>query len=66
VHWVTSSSARFAVAPTRWSNCSHSRNFYANPQDNVSRQTRFSFWANRLAHPLAWPCSTRLLPLGLR
>ena len=64
VHWVTSSSARFAVVPTRWSNCSHSRHFHASPQDNVSAQTHSSFLGHRLARLLASPCSTRLLHLG--
>jgi hypothetical protein len=35
------------------------------PQDYVSRQTHFSFRWHHLARPLAWPCSNRLLPLGL-
>ena len=65
-HWVTSLSTRFAVVPTRWNNCSHSRNFNANPRGSVSGQTHFSFWANHLAHLLTWPCSTSLCPLWLR
>jgi hypothetical protein len=65
-HWVTSSSARFAVFPTVWNNCSHSRNFHANLQENISGQTHFSFRGNYLALSLAWPCNNRLLPLGLR
>ena len=28
--------------------------------------THFSFWGHHLPRPLAWSCSTRLLPLGLR
>ena len=39
--WVTSLSTRFAVVPTRWSNCSHSRNFHASLQDNFSGHTHF-------------------------
>jgi hypothetical protein len=58
-------SARFAVAPTRWSNCSHSINFHASPQDSVYGQTHFSFWGHHLARMLAWLCRTRSLPLGL-
>ena len=46
-------SARFAVVPTGWSNCSHSRNFHASPQDNVSGQTHFSFLGHHLARLLA-------------
>ena len=38
-HWFTSSSARFAVVPTEWSNCSQSRNFHASPQNYDSGQT---------------------------
>jgi hypothetical protein len=49
---VTSLSTRFAVVPTRWSNCSHSRNFHASPQDNFSRQTHFSFCGHHLPLPL--------------
>jgi len=64
-HWVTSSLARFDEVPTRWRNCSHNRNFHANPQDNATGQTHFSFRANHLARPLVWPCGTRLLSLGL-
>jgi hypothetical protein len=40
---LTSSSARFAVVPTRWSNSSYSTNFHASPQDIVSQQTHFLF-----------------------
>ena len=47
-------------------NCSHSINFYASPQDSISGQTHFSFRGRHLARPLVWPCSTRLLSLGLR
>jgi hypothetical protein len=32
-------------------NCSNNINFHANPHDNVSRQTHFSFWGHHLAHP---------------
>jgi len=64
LQWVTSSLARFAVVPTRWSNSSHSRNFHASLQDNASGQSHFSFRGHHLARLLTWPCSTRLLPLG--
>jgi len=37
---------KFAVVTTRWSNCSHSRNFHASPQDNISWQTHFSIRDN--------------------
>ena len=63
--WLTSSSTRFAAVPTRWSNCSHSRNFHTSPEDNFSRQTHFLFHGHHLPQLLAWPCNTRLLPLGL-
>jgi len=42
-HFSASSSARFAVVPTRWSNSSYSTNFCASPQDSVSQQTHFSW-----------------------
>jgi hypothetical protein len=50
---LTSLTARFAVVPTRLSNCSHSRIFHASPQDNVSGQTHFLFRGHHLARPLA-------------
>jgi hypothetical protein len=53
--WVTSSSARFALNPTKWSKCSYSKNFHSNLQDSVSGQNYFSFRGHHLAHPLAWP-----------
>ena len=31
----------------------------------ISRQTHFSFWGSHMPCPLAWPCNTRLFPLGL-
>ena len=65
-HWVTSSSARFAAVPTVWNNCSRSRYFHASPQDSISWPTHFSFRRHFLTLPLAWPCNTKLLPLGLR
>jgi hypothetical protein len=37
----------------KWSKCSHSIDFHDSSQDNVSRQTHFSFWGHQLAHPLA-------------
>jgi len=47
--WVILFSTRFAVVPTRRSNCSHSMKFHASPQDNVSRQIHFSFQGHHLA-----------------
>jgi len=41
--------SKFVVVTTRWSNCSHSRNFHASSQDNISLQTYFSFRDN------TWP-----------
>jgi hypothetical protein len=55
VQWVTSSSARFAVNPTKWSNNSYSKIFHSNLQDSVSGQNYFSFLGHHLAHPLTWP-----------
>jgi hypothetical protein len=62
---VMSSTAWFAIVPTRWSNRSHSTNFCASPQDSVSRHTHFSSRGHHLASTVTWSCSTRLLPLGL-
>jgi hypothetical protein len=42
-----------AMVPTGWSNCSHSSDFDASPQDSFSRQAHFSFRGQHLARPLA-------------
>jgi len=48
-----------------WCNRSHNADFHAIPNDSVSRQTHFFLCRHHLVHPLAWSCSTSLLPLEL-